>query len=631
MTALAIGMSIAGFADAWAAAMWRASWQGAVALALAWVITRTFARVPPALKCWVWRLAYLKLLVALAWAAPVPLPLLPAPPPPAPALAAIPLANLRTSHADIAPAVSMPASAEAHAAPIATALLMAWAAGVGVVLARLVLGWRCVRALRRASAALDDPGLLRACADLAARYGLPRPPSLAHAAALASPLLLGPLRPLVVFPAGAAARHAPAELRLMLAHELAHLKRRDLWWNWLPALAQALFFFHPLVWLAGREWRLDQESACDEAALAAAGASPAQYGDMLLGVIAAPGVSLPRFSAPPATAAAGVVESPRTVRRRLTAMKHFPTAPRAARRSRLRRVLACAFVLTGLLAVVPWRVVAQQSAQESPSANDDAVKDDAVKDADGNEEEKEASEKSPAGPAEKLDDARPDARGPAPAERGYLKTAEVNLAAATDGIVAQVAAEAGEMVKQGQVLVRLNDRRAQLGLQVSRSKLEEAESKARRAKELHESKEIPEADLRQITAAREQARAELALREQELEETRALAPIDGALERVLVRPGEFVARGGVLARVVALKDFWAEVHVPQATAARLKPGEPATLRVRDSRRALKGKVRYVSNIVRSGSQTALVRVDVLDAPAGLKPGMEVTVDFERGQ
>ena len=61
----------AGFVDAWADTMWRASWQGGIALAVAWALTRALPKLPAAAKCWVWRVAYLKLLVCLAWAAPV--------------------------------------------------------------------------------------------------------------------------------------------------------------------------------------------------------------------------------------------------------------------------------------------------------------------------------------------------------------------------------------------------------------------------------------------------------------------------------------------------------------------------------------------------------------------------------
>src|SRR5262249_30782647 len=71
----------------WAEVIGRACWQGGAALALAWIMCRALPRLSPRLKCWVWRLAYLKLIAALLWFTPVELPLLvarPTPPPPIP-------------------------------------------------------------------------------------------------------------------------------------------------------------------------------------------------------------------------------------------------------------------------------------------------------------------------------------------------------------------------------------------------------------------------------------------------------------------------------------------------------------------------------------------------------------------
>ena len=63
---------------------------------------------------------------------------------------------------------------------------------------------------------------------------------------------------------------------------MAHIKRSDLRLALLPALIQALFFFHPLVWLACAEWASAREEACDAIALQATGAAPASLGRLLL-------------------------------------------------------------------------------------------------------------------------------------------------------------------------------------------------------------------------------------------------------------------------------------------------------------------------------------------------------------
>src|SRR4051812_47332985 len=63
-------------ARAWEAAIFRASWQGGLALCLAWGVCHIWRNLPGSAKCWIWRLAYLKLLIALLWIAPIALPVL---------------------------------------------------------------------------------------------------------------------------------------------------------------------------------------------------------------------------------------------------------------------------------------------------------------------------------------------------------------------------------------------------------------------------------------------------------------------------------------------------------------------------------------------------------------------------
>src|SRR5207244_5495734 len=60
--------------------LWRACWQGGTVIALVWGACWSFPRWSPGVRCWLWRLAYLKLLAALLWVAPVELPLLAAQP-----------------------------------------------------------------------------------------------------------------------------------------------------------------------------------------------------------------------------------------------------------------------------------------------------------------------------------------------------------------------------------------------------------------------------------------------------------------------------------------------------------------------------------------------------------------------
>src|SRR5262245_53510661 len=121
---------------------------------------------------------------------------------------------------------------------------------------------------------------------------------------------------MIVLPADASDRFDESELRLLLAHELAHQKRRDLAWNWLPTVVGWLLYFHPLVWLLKRSWLQAQEAACDELLVQSRSARPSEYGRLLLRLAQCgprPHLGL---------AAAGVLGAYRNLERRIVAMAH---------------------------------------------------------------------------------------------------------------------------------------------------------------------------------------------------------------------------------------------------------------------------------------------------------------------
>jgi len=365
----------------WMDTLLRASWQGGLRIALLWLLCRLWLGLPPVPRCWLWRLASTKLLLGLVWLPPLALPplalpLLPHPPaaPPFTRTAALPEATPQAALADArratvtVPALLVPAGpapdhpARPQAPPsrptlptIQTWLMAAWLLGVLAGLGRVAAAWRRGHTLYRTSRPLTDETLQADAADLCRRFGLRRVPSLRAVDGLASPLLLGLGRPIVLLPAFALTDCARPEIRLMLAHELAHLTRRDLIWNCLPLVARLLFFFHPLVWLAGHEWGLAQEIACDAQAVQVTGTPPSAYGRMLLGIAT-------RRRTPAAFPTLAVAGSRHTLRRRLSAMQHIRTI------SRSRLILAAA--LTALLALgglPPWRVVAQPTPPPSVS------------------------------------------------------------------------------------------------------------------------------------------------------------------------------------------------------------------------------------------------------------------------
>jgi hypothetical protein len=96
----------------------------------------------------------------------------------------------------------------------------------------------------------------------------------------AVPMVVGWLRPVVLVPTAALTGLSTAQLRAVLAHELAHIKRHDAVVNLLQSVFESLFFFHPAVWWLSNRLRVEREFCCDDIAVATCG-DPLTYAKAL--------------------------------------------------------------------------------------------------------------------------------------------------------------------------------------------------------------------------------------------------------------------------------------------------------------------------------------------------------------
>lgn len=106
---------------------------------------------------------------------------------------------------------------------------------------------------------------------LGGRIGAPRATRLLESSLVRSPLTLGWWKPIVLLPLGFVNQLSPAEVEAVLAHELAHIARRDWVFNLLQAFIESLFYYHPAVWWVSGVIRRERENACDDVALAVTG------------------------------------------------------------------------------------------------------------------------------------------------------------------------------------------------------------------------------------------------------------------------------------------------------------------------------------------------------------------------
>ena len=100
---------------------------------------------------------------------------------------------------------------------------------------------------------------------------------------LASPAVAGVLLPVLILPGSLLTALTPEQLRFILLHELAHIRRGDYLVNLFQLLVEALLFFNPAVWWLSRQIRLEREACCDAVAIERSGA-PTEYARTLLHV-----------------------------------------------------------------------------------------------------------------------------------------------------------------------------------------------------------------------------------------------------------------------------------------------------------------------------------------------------------
>jgi len=133
-----------------------------------------------------------------------------------------------------------------------------------------------------------------------------------------SPGLFGFVRPRLLLPREMLDTATAEEMRYVFLHELAHLRRHDIYLGWLTSLLQVLHWFNPLVWFAFYRMRADRELACDALVLTQTGQDKSQeYGGAIVGLVR-------RFShSYPLPAMAGIIESKSQLKRRIAMITKF--------------------------------------------------------------------------------------------------------------------------------------------------------------------------------------------------------------------------------------------------------------------------------------------------------------------
>ena len=148
--------------------------------------------------------------------------------------------------------------------------LVIWMVGVIVLSVRLVMGFVGVYRWRHHLQPLPER-LAQRIASLSERLRMRRFSRVLISPTVLQAMAVGYLRPMVLLPAAMVTRMQPEMLEAVIAHELAHIRRFDLWINLAQRVTETLLFYHPAVWWLSNCLRSERELCCDELAVKATG------------------------------------------------------------------------------------------------------------------------------------------------------------------------------------------------------------------------------------------------------------------------------------------------------------------------------------------------------------------------
>lgn len=222
------------------------------------------------------------------------------------------------------------------------AILIVWLIGFAWVLLPVAASPIHNRIVISKARTVMDPERHRLFAELCRSLHVRRPIRLVEVDRPLVPMTWGLLRPIVVLPA-AWREWTVQRQRIVLLHELAHVKRWDMQFQLLARMACAVYWFHPLVWYSLRRLRVEREMACDDCVLMA-GERPTEYASHLL--------ELARDCRALAIPTALAMSQPTSLECRVRALldeahSHLPLS-----RAGARLILACAAVLLVAVAMV---------------------------------------------------------------------------------------------------------------------------------------------------------------------------------------------------------------------------------------------------------------------------------------
>lgn len=193
------------------------------------------------------------------------------------------------------------------------------------------------------------------------------------------------------------------------------------------------------------------------------------------------------------------------------------------------------------------------------------------------------------------------------------------------GLVRAIYFEEGQPVKQGEVMLKIDDSELQAQFAQVQARYNLAKLNVDRSSNLSETRTIPQSEFDRALSEFAAAEAERSLLQLRLEKTEVKAPFDGIAGSRVISPGDFVTTSTVVTNVNDLSRMKIEFQVPERYLAKVKPGSKVQALIRsetsDSETAIDGEVYFVSSTIDRASRASEVKAILAKPPGSLRPGM----------
>lgn len=231
------------------------------------------------------------------------------------------------------------------------------------------------------------------------------------------------------------------------------------------------------------------------------------------------------------------------------------------------------------------------------------------------------------------EEARPERRSDSIRAVGSIQAINgVDIAAEVDGVVREILFESGQMVKKGQVLVRMDTETEAADVALYTATLANARKDLERTRRLVETQTASRAALDRAEAAHDEARAQLARAQASLDKKIIRAPFAGRIGIRRINLGQYLSRGTPVVTLQAVDPIYATFPVPEQTLARVQPGQTILVQVDAAPgRTFEGRITSIDAKVDESTRNVTVQATLPNPDGALTPGAFANVTIRGSQ